>query len=46
MRSKGAARRKNPREGWAEASEAIAREGDDTLLLGEFPNHDDAELTW
>lgn len=37
---------KNPREGWAEASEAIAREGDDTLFLGEFPNHDDAELTW
>ncbi|WP_235007687.1 hypothetical protein [Caballeronia humi] len=37
---------KNPREGWAGASEAIAREGDDTLFLDECPNDNDAELTW
>ncbi|SAL74772.1 transcriptional regulator/antitoxin, MazE [Caballeronia terrestris] len=37
---------RNLRDSWAEASEALAREGDDTLLLGEFPNDNDAELRW
>lgn len=35
-----------PRQGWAEASQAIAAAGDDTLVLGDFPNADDAELKW
>ena len=34
------------REGWAEASKAIAESGDDALVMGEFPNGDDAELAW
>ncbi|NUO85329.1 MAG: AbrB/MazE/SpoVT family DNA-binding domain-containing protein [Cupriavidus sp.] len=38
--------RQAPRQGWAEASRQIAAEGDDTLVLGELPNADDAELKW
>jgi antitoxin MazE len=38
--------RKKSREGWAEASKAIAAAGDDALVMGEFPNADDAELPW
>ena len=38
--------RKNVREGWAEASEAIAASGDDKLVWPEFGNAGDAELTW
>lgn len=34
------------REGWAEASKALAEGGDDALVMGEFPNADDADLTW
>jgi antitoxin MazE len=34
------------REGWAEASQALAESGNDTLVMGEFPNADDAELKW
>jgi antitoxin MazE len=34
------------RSGWAEASKAIAAAGDDTLVLPEFPNEDDADLKW
>ena len=34
------------RVGWAEAARAIAAQGDDVLLMGEFGNADDAELTW
>lgn len=34
------------REGWAEASKALAESGSDTLVMGEFPNADDAELKW
>jgi antitoxin MazE len=34
------------REGWAEASKALAESGDDALVMGEFPNADDADLTW
>ncbi|WP_420991802.1 AbrB/MazE/SpoVT family DNA-binding domain-containing protein [Cupriavidus sp. 30B13] len=38
--------RKKAREGWAEASQAIATAGDDVLTMGEFGNADDAELAW
>jgi antitoxin MazE len=38
--------RHTAREGWAEASKAIAESGDDALVLGEFVNADDAELAW
>ncbi|MCO4862327.1 AbrB/MazE/SpoVT family DNA-binding domain-containing protein [Cupriavidus sp. WGlv3] len=38
--------RQAPRQGWAEASRQIAAAGDDTLVLGELPNADDAELKW
>jgi antitoxin MazE len=34
------------RTGWAEAAKAVAQKGDDTLLMGEFGNADDAELAW
>jgi antitoxin MazE len=35
-----------PRTGWAEASERLAAAGDDALVLPEFANEGDAELTW
>ncbi|SCB15066.1 AbrB/MazE/SpoVT family DNA-binding domain-containing protein [Cupriavidus alkaliphilus] len=38
--------RQAPRQGWAEASQQIAAASDDTLVLGELPNADDAELKW
>ncbi|SOZ16743.1 PemI-like protein; antitoxin of a toxin-antitoxin system [Cupriavidus taiwanensis] len=38
--------RQAPRQGWAEASRQIAADGDDTLVLGDLPNADDAELKW
>ena len=38
--------RRKSRGGWAEASKAIAAAGEDTLVMGEFPNADDAELQW
>ena len=34
------------RAGWAEAAKAVAAAGEDVLLMGEFGNSDDAELTW
>ena len=34
------------REGWAEASKAIAASGDDALVWPEFGNAQDAELVW
>jgi len=34
------------RAGWAKASEALALEGDDTLVLGDFSNSGDADLAW
>ncbi|MCA8016791.1 AbrB/MazE/SpoVT family DNA-binding domain-containing protein, partial [Burkholderia vietnamiensis] len=34
------------REGWAEASKALAESGDDALVMGEFSNADDAGLAW
>ncbi|WOD14052.1 AbrB/MazE/SpoVT family DNA-binding domain-containing protein [Paraburkholderia kirstenboschensis] len=38
--------RQKAREGWAEASKALAESGDDALVMGEFDNADDAELAW
>jgi antitoxin MazE len=38
--------RHKAREGWAEASKALAESGDDALVIGEFGNADDAELAW
>jgi antitoxin MazE len=35
-----------PRSGWAEASKRIASCGDDALVLPDFANEADAELTW
>jgi antitoxin MazE len=37
---------KSTRSGWAEASKAIAAAGDDTLVLPEFLNEDDADPKW
>jgi len=37
---------KPPRAGWALAAAAIAEQGEDELLMGEFGNADDAELRW
>ena len=34
------------RNGWAEASRKIAAAGDHALVMGEFGNAADAELTW
>lgn len=34
------------REGWAEASQAIAAADDDELVWPEFANEDDAQLQW
>ncbi len=38
--------RKSAREGWAEASKAIAASGDDRLVWPEFGNAGDAEFAW
>ena len=38
--------RRNPREGWAEASRRIAQAGEDKLVWPEFGNQDDGELEW
>jgi len=34
------------RRGWAEAARKIAEAGDDALVMGEFGNAADMELTW
>ena len=34
------------RAGWAEAAQALAANGDDELVMGDFGNEGDAELTW
>jgi antitoxin MazE len=38
--------KRRPREGWAEASRAIAEAGDDALVWPEFGNIGGDELTW
>ena len=34
------------REGWSVAAQDLAKHGDDTLVMGEFSNADDADLAW
>ena len=34
------------RTGWAQAAAAVAAQQDEGLLMGEFGNADDGELTW
>jgi antitoxin MazE len=34
------------RTGWADAARKIAASGDDELVMGEFGNAEDSELTW
>lgn len=38
--------RNGVREGWAEASKAIAANGDDRMVWPEFGNAEDLELAW
>jgi len=38
--------RRNPRQGWAEASRRIAEAGEDKLIWPEFGNRDDEKLEW
>jgi antitoxin MazE len=37
---------RTPREGWLQAAKQIAAQGDDELVLGDFPNEADAEWEW
>ena len=37
---------KPARAGWADAARAIADQGDDALVMGEFGNASDAEHAW
>lgn len=37
---------RTPREGWRESAKTIAAQGDDKLILGDFPNAADAEWEW
>ncbi len=39
-------RRPASRAGWAEAARHVAETGDDTLVMGEFGNADDANHRW
>jgi antitoxin MazE len=38
--------RRNPRQGWAEASRKLVEAGDDQLVWPEFGNQDDGDLQW
>ncbi|MDC7683352.1 hypothetical protein PQU92_08695 [Asticcacaulis sp. BYS171W] len=40
------AKPKSTREGWAEASQSLAAQGDDALVWPEIANAEDADLTW
>ncbi len=37
---------KPARDGWAEAAKKLAAQGGDTLVMGEFGNAADSDLTW
>lgn len=37
---------KSVRQGWSDDAKKIAAADGDPLVLGEFPNHNDAELQW
>jgi len=34
------------RQGWADEARAIAAQGEDVLLMGEFANADDQDMRW
>jgi antitoxin MazE len=34
------------RDGWAQAARAVAEHADDALVMGEFANEGDADLSW
>ena len=36
----------SPRAGWAQAAQALAQAENDALVMGEFGNEDDQDLTW
>ena len=38
--------RATPRAGWAEAAQALADQGGDALVMGNFANDADAEWVW
>jgi antitoxin MazE len=38
--------RRDPRQGWAEASRKVAEAGDDKLIWPEFGNQGDGDLEW
>jgi antitoxin MazE len=38
--------RSNPREGWAEDAQRLAKEGKDGLVWPEFANDGDRDLNW
>jgi len=38
--------KRHPRAGWSEDARRIAEDGDDRLVLGEFGNDGDDDLTW
>lgn len=38
--------RRSPREGWAQASRALAKAGDDLLVWPDFAHAEDKELKW
>jgi antitoxin MazE len=38
--------RRNPRQGWAEASHKVAEAGDDRLIWPEFANQGGGDLEW
>jgi antitoxin MazE len=40
------AKKKRPREGWAEAAAAIVAAGEDGLVWPEFGNENDEDLIW
>ncbi len=52
IRSKSSASKRLPRgkgmlsADWSASSKVIAKDGDDNLVLGEFPNLDDQFLEW
>lgn len=37
---------RSPRAGWAKAAQALVQSGEDDLVMGEFGNEDDKDLTW
>ena len=39
-------RRRSVRSGWADAAQSISAQGENELLMGEFANAVDSDLTW